>query len=943
MSLEAVADCLSCLRPVSFATEEDSTGSGNATRTPMLVVFWATDNDELAQGLAQRLVAGKDTVLVSVRHAGGHDRHDLNCYHEGCESSGLVDVEFLGLADHFVGSAGSTYSYMVHARALLPPRYASFARAGEPGCEARACASTDEKGGGRGTTEAGLLIRHVGEGPMHSRCSVLQARATIQCESVFPVPGADQAGAGGGACCVGTQTQRKCKSCDDEALGADDNETSGSGSCLGFSAAHVHIGKCLQEIVGTGAEDGGRERALHVLHKYAVHLNHALMLESFFARYGYFFESTHAAAVTHHLPRCLLGREFEWKPHTPPPLPRPAPGRLWKVVSGVDGGEDEERGGGEGGSGGGGACIGCQNGEVDAAWGGQRSHAPSGVDDGTDSESWLRHQEADEEDQTVFENVVVPGLGWEAQGGIAVVTTRDGFVSRTPEHAIDGERGLEHGAWVLHGDLQGGFGVIALPGLEHVRVVNVFSGVGLAEGHVAELRLWVTDSEHDAMTGHRLVSADMLALKAEWTEVELVEEDVVGRALTAGAGSRMLVRGVMQRSQPEWLSIRLSSKPPGAKLQHGVAVRGVKLKVMASDAANSVTVISEIELLAQRLHTAQPSVVNVQSQPSPTSGGGEAGDWVSSPTSGGGEAGDWVSSPTSGGGEAGDWVVVVWPRNSSVLPRPSVGTDAGVAAHRLVARIAWDLGSHWFRRASESESEVVYLELELDGRTVQSVPVTPDPEGAPTKGLDGRSDDARIRGTHLLRQDVGAEPGARAKSHKLVARVMVGRLPIVGEGTEAAGASTGVGVNEIQSPSTRRQVAVHETVFSFAPFAAQHRRRDAGGVLAGGGKEGVRRTVVFTTISPNVLFLVYQVCAYVRVCVCVRARVCVCVSPRSRVRVPVRVRTATVVTGRGRKQEWRGGGQERQTYKTKTKTISTGAAVAAYVHGSYRAGCRFSP
>ena len=193
-------------------------------------------------------------------------------------------------------------------------------------------------------------------------------------------------------------------------------------------------------------------------------------------------------------------------------------------------------------------------------------------------------------------------------------------------------------------------------------------------------------------------------------------------------------------------------------MQHGVAVRGVKLKVMASDAANSVTVISEIELLAQRLHTAQPSVINFQSQP----------------------------SPTSGGGEAGDWVLVVWPRNNSVLPRASVGADAGVAAHRLVARIAWDLGSHLFRRASEAESEVVYVELELDGRTVQSVPVTPNPEGAPTKGLDGRSDDARIRGTHLLRQDVGAEPGARAKSHKLVARVMIGRLPIVGEGTEAA-------------------------------------------------------------------------------------------------------------------------------------------------------------
>ena len=46
--------------------------------------------------------------------------------HLGCEGSGLVDLEFLGLADAFVGSAGSTYSFVAHARALLPPRYASF-------------------------------------------------------------------------------------------------------------------------------------------------------------------------------------------------------------------------------------------------------------------------------------------------------------------------------------------------------------------------------------------------------------------------------------------------------------------------------------------------------------------------------------------------------------------------------------------------------------------------------------------------------------------------------------------------------------------------------------------------------------------------------------------------------------------------------------------------
>ena len=45
------------------------------------VVLWATDNDELAGGLAKEVVAGGDKVLVAVKHAlTSPDRHDNNCW-----------------------------------------------------------------------------------------------------------------------------------------------------------------------------------------------------------------------------------------------------------------------------------------------------------------------------------------------------------------------------------------------------------------------------------------------------------------------------------------------------------------------------------------------------------------------------------------------------------------------------------------------------------------------------------------------------------------------------------------------------------------------------------------------------------------------------------------------------------------------------------------------
>jgi hypothetical protein len=299
-------------------------GGGGEGREELRVLLWATDNDDLAKGLLDRmLVHAPTTILVFVDHQlPASDRHDLNCWQHGCEASGLVDLEFLGLADTFVGSAGSTFSFAAHARALVPPHYASFMASGQGFCAQ-----------GPGSTEAGLLIEHVG-GAMHTDCAIIQHEATARCRSVFP-----EEGEGGGE---GEGERGVAK----EDMG-----------CIGFFSAHLHIGQCLQQLIGqcsaagvaggagVGAGEGGDGGlgagggavgaggaggvvvggGAGALRKFAVGLNHALMLESFHARYGYFFESLHPHSPLHFLPRCLSGSDFEWHPSAPKPPPRPPP------------------------------------------------------------------------------------------------------------------------------------------------------------------------------------------------------------------------------------------------------------------------------------------------------------------------------------------------------------------------------------------------------------------------------------------------------------------------------------------------------------------------------------------------------------------------------------------------------------------------------------------
>ena len=266
-SLLAVADCLKGL-----ASE-----SSGAKRTEQ-VLLWATDNDVLAEGLVKHLVEAKNTIVVTVQHAlPTHDRHDLNCHHGGCASSGLLDVEFIGLADVFVGTAGSTFSFMAHARALLSPAYASFQVEGE------ACAlpaNTVE----RGITESGLLALHAARGPMHTDCRIVYAQAkaqTARCGSVFPIPSA-----------------ARVKS-----------KASADSACLGMLFAHAHVGKCLQQMLTCqGPEQSNKARiSVQQLVKYSVKMNFALMQENFYARLGISFESTHSDALLHHLPRCENG------------------------------------------------------------------------------------------------------------------------------------------------------------------------------------------------------------------------------------------------------------------------------------------------------------------------------------------------------------------------------------------------------------------------------------------------------------------------------------------------------------------------------------------------------------------------------------------------------------------------------------------------------------
>jgi hypothetical protein len=227
-------------------------------------------------------------------------------------------------------------------------------------------------------------------------------------------------------------------------------------------------------------------------------------------------------------------------------------------------------------------------------------------------------------DQSWLENVVRRGGG--GGGGqegesIKVVSTRASFGSHNPQGAVDGERGLQKGgAWVVHGDIQGGFALVALRRRCEIRVINVFSGVGLADGHVTDVKVWVSASEHDPLTGQRLLSNEMMALKAQWLPVDtcahslqtIVPEREEGEGETR---VRSRVRGWVKRVNAEMLTINLESlalQPGAAEVQgcrrwgamrpnkwiSGVLARAVKIKIMGSDAANNGSIVSEIEVLA---------------------------------------------------------------------------------------------------------------------------------------------------------------------------------------------------------------------------------------------------------------------------------------------------------------------------------------------------------
>ena len=144
---------------------------------------------------------------------------------------------------------------------------------------------------------------------MHSGCRLAQERAAVVCDSVYPLPPEPHANRPPPTAAAPPPSQSHLV----------------LSSCLGFLSAHIHIGQCLQELLAASCDDKGAPPAaaaprqqhdpvrkphlpLSRLLKYAVRLDHALMLESFHARYGYFFESSHPLAPLHHLPRCLDGR-----------------------------------------------------------------------------------------------------------------------------------------------------------------------------------------------------------------------------------------------------------------------------------------------------------------------------------------------------------------------------------------------------------------------------------------------------------------------------------------------------------------------------------------------------------------------------------------------------------------------------------------------------------
>jgi hypothetical protein len=484
----------------------------------------------------------------------------------------------------------------------------------------------------QGGTEAGLLIQHVG-GVMHTDCAIIQNRATARCLSVFP--DATSRVSGGGSKEEG----------DEEESGEE-----GRQGCIGFFSAHLHIGKCLQELLACAKPveahaEGAGERGHHLdlvdtLRKYAVELNHALMLESFHARYGYFFESLHPQAPLHYLPRCLLASEYEWHPN----LPRRMPNASATLSSSFSASSSSLP-------------------PFD-----QHEHV---IFEGNNNE---KHEEA-EEDDTGLQNVLLSRMGGEGggemvqadmvQGSIAFVGTGSESSKMSGLHlAIDGERGLGKGAWVVHSDA-GGFCVLALENLEELHAINIFSGVGLGDGHVRDVRVWVTDTEYDGFTAQRLSGAQMLALKAKWLEVDLDIHETTDissreRLLVRGRGH---VIGSLSHVNNEHMTINLfstSTLPAGAgrgasgdgnapregggerakgQLKRGVWARGVKIRFFKSDAAGNVGVVTEIELMA-------PSLSPISVGKSEEGAGQEQG------------------------GVGSAKVRILWPQDGAVVPRP---------------------------------------------------------------------------------------------------------------------------------------------------------------------------------------------------------------------------------------------------------------------------------
>jgi hypothetical protein len=116
----------------------------NNKNKPNVIVLWATDNDDLSVRLLAKLV--KISTVVKIKYA-SVDRHDIYCSQAGgqvCEDTGLLDLEFLGGADHMVVTPQSTFSFAAHARALIKPHFGIFHQG-----------SCDESAG----SEVGLILR----------------------------------------------------------------------------------------------------------------------------------------------------------------------------------------------------------------------------------------------------------------------------------------------------------------------------------------------------------------------------------------------------------------------------------------------------------------------------------------------------------------------------------------------------------------------------------------------------------------------------------------------------------------------------------------------------------------------------------------------------------------------------------------------------------------